>query len=244
MMRKILLIIISSFTILLADSTDYANRQKILLDIKQVVQKEEEIARSFEKYILTNYGLPNNISVFYTADYLGTSAEFLSSITDFSTNFNAFTLISKDKLQYALKDFLRADIGYKSLYEGDTFRKRTYFRDGEIYLILEDVFAKHLYDLIKQKGSGISNCIHGSSGNSCIQNNHIYIKPNYKAGKIDEFLMAYHIDKFRTGPIIVTDNTASHVTEKEFESIPRGALIYDIKGAKYIKTNLGIEVLK
>lgn len=243
MMIKILLMIISSFTILLADSTDYSNRQKILLDIKQIVQKEEEIARSFEKYILTNYSLPANITALYTTDYLGTSADFTSSISNYTDNFKAFSLLD-NSLTYTMKDSLEGDIGYKSLYEGDTFRKRTYYRNSRIYLVLEDVFAKHLYDIIKQKGSGLSACSSLASGVSCILNNHVYIKPTYSSGKISTFLMAYHIEKFRTGPIIVTDNTTLHSTESEFKSIPKGALIYDVKGAKFIKTNQGVEVLK
>jgi len=243
MMIKILLMIISSFTILLADSADFSNRQKIVLDIKQVIQKEEEIARSFEKYILTNYSLPANITALYTIDYLGTSDDFTSSISNFADNFKAF-ILSGNSLSYTMKDTLKNDSGYSSLYEGDTFRKRTYYRNERVYLVLEDVFAKHLYDIIKQKGSGLSACSSSASGVSCILNNHVYIKPTYSAGKISTFLMAYHIEKFRTGPIIVTDNTALHVTESEFKSIPKGALIYDIKGAKFIKTNLGVEVLK
>lgn len=243
MMIKILLMIISSFTILLADSADFSNRQKIVLDIKQVIQKEEEIARSFEKYILTNYSLPANITALYTIDYLGTSDDFTSSISNFADNFKAF-ILSGNSLSYTMKDTLKNDSGYSSLYEGDTFRKRTYYRNERVYLVLEDVFAKHLYDIIRQKGSGLSACSSSASGVSCILNNHVYIKPTYSAGKISTFLMAYHIEKFRTGPIIVTDNTALHVTESEFKSIPKGALIYDIKGAKFIKTNLGVEVLK
>ncbi len=244
MMIKILLMIISSFTILLADSADFSNRQKIVLDIKQVIQKEEEIARSFEKYILTNYSLPANITALYTIDYLGTSDDFTSSISNFADNFKAF-ILSGNSLSYTMKDTLKNDSGYSSLYEGDTFRKRTYYRNKRVYLVLEDVFAKHLYDIIRQKGSGLSICLSSFTPDvSCIYNNHIYIKPTYSAGKISTFLMSYHVDKFRTGPIIVTDNTTLHLTENEFKSIPRGALIYDIKGAKYIKTNLGIEVLK
>ncbi len=34
------------------------------------------------------------------------------------------------------------------------------------------------------------------------------------------------------------------ITEDEFDSIPKGALLYDINGVKYLKTLDGIEVLK
>jgi hypothetical protein len=52
--------------------------------------------------------------------------------------------------------------------------------------------------------------------------------------------MCYHIDKFETGPIIISTISANNI----FKSIPKGVLIYDSTGKKYIKTTLGIEVIK
>ncbi|MBU0925600.1 hypothetical protein KKG81_11990 [bacterium] len=245
-MIKNIFLLIFSFHILYADLTDFDTRQIALQDIKKVVQNEESIARAYEQYILDKYDIPSSISVLFTAtgDYLGVKTDFLSSIQDFDTKFTSFSL-NNDSLSYALKNTLSNDSALKELYEGNTFRKKTYFRNNKIYFILEDAFAKHLYNLIKQETQGLLNpCVSTSSGKSCIYNNHVYVKPTYTSGIITDFLLNYHIDKFKTGPIIITSNTAYHITKTEFNSIPKGALLYDTTGAKYVKTTLGIEALK
>ena len=54
-MIKNFFILIFSFQILFAESLDdFDYRQKILLDVKRVIQNEESIARAYEQYLLTN----------------------------------------------------------------------------------------------------------------------------------------------------------------------------------------------
>jgi hypothetical protein len=58
-MIKNFFILIFSFQILFAESLDdFDYRQKILLDVKRVIQNEESIARAYEQYLLTNYAVP------------------------------------------------------------------------------------------------------------------------------------------------------------------------------------------
>jgi len=47
------------------------------------------------------------------------------------------------------------------------------------------------------------------------------------------------LSKFKTGPIIIIDDPLLY-DDKEFEHIPMGALLYDIKGRKHIKTKTTI----
>ena len=234
------------------DLTNFEERQKILQDIKSVILKEESIAKAYEKYILDNYAIPTDINSLYTAKYLDSDTTFISDIQNFGTNFNSF-LISKNEISYALKDSLKRDTQLKNLYESDTFRNKTYFRNNKLYFILEDVFAKHLFDLIKfNDGNEIEDC-KTIPIKVCKFNNHIYIKPEvispfkYLDGvdglKIEGYLINYHIDKFKTGPIIITNDTSKYLTDI-FNSIPKGALLYDTNGVKYLKTVSGIEVLK
>jgi hypothetical protein len=56
--------------------------------------------------------------------------------------------------------------------------------------------------------------------------------------------MYYAIEKFNSGPIIITKDTSLHITSDEFDFIPRGALLYDTEAIKYIKTTTSIEVVK
>ena len=241
-MIKNFFILIFSFQILFSASLDdFDYRQKILLDVKRIIQNEESIARAYEQYLLTKYSIPVNITALYTSDYLGTSVEFIEGISDFATNFNAFS-ISGNTISYGLKTTISEDANVKALYESDTFRKKTYYRNDKVYFALEDTFAKHLYDLIKATGALVT-CASVANQN-CVLNSHIYIKPTYTSGLITDYLMAYHIDKFKTGPILITSNTALQISSNEFDTIPRGALLYDTTGSKYVKTTSGIEVLK
>ncbi|MDZ7818136.1 MAG: hypothetical protein U5K55_05775 [Aliarcobacter sp.] len=244
MIRNLFLLIFTFYVLYGADEinlNDFEIRQTILQDIKKVVQSEESIARAYEQYILDNYEIPSLMTQLYNTNYLGTSSDFLGTITGFSTNFNTFVL-GLSKLSYALNDTLKADSGIKALYEGNSFRKRTYYRNSEIYFVLEDAFAKHLFDLIQQKGSGLSTCV-GLANVSCVNNNHIYIKPTYTSSDITGYFMAYHIDNFKAGPIVITNDTTLY-SSPEFNSIAKGSLLIDRDGLRYVKTTSGIEALQ
>lgn len=250
-MKKVLviLILLSDFTFAL-NLNNFEDRQTILLDIKKVIQKEESIARAYEKYILDNYNIPENINALYSTNYLSeTNVKFIEDISNFTSYFTTFT-ISSNQISYALLDTLKNDTEIKNLYESNTFRTKTYFKNNKINFILEDAFAKHLYDLIKTNNGAITNCPTTvfTTAINCKENNHIYIKLTKKLENSvvvpDKYLIAYHIDKFKTGPIIITDDTSKHITESIFNSIPKGALLYDKNGVKYLKTISSIEVLK
>ena len=239
-MIKYFLFLVISFSIL--QSETFQERQAILQDIKNIVQYEESFARTYEQYILTNYKLPPTVTNITTL--MGGTITSFVSIDD---KVNLTTLSSGlPKINYALGDDLKADLSIKSLYESDTFRKRTYVRDGAVYFILEDSFAKHLYDLIKlNSGNEIKDCSSSNSDKACKRDNHIYIDATgVTTTTIASYLMSYHIDKFKTGPIVVTNDSTKYTTEDVFKSIPKGALIYDIDGVKYIKTTTTFEALK
>ena len=238
-MIKLFLFLIISFNFL--QSETFQERQATLQDIKNIVQYEESFAKTYEQYILANYKFPPNVGTITTL--MGGSVKAFVTIDD---KVNVTTLTDGlPKINYALGDDLKADLSIKILYESDTFRKRTYVRDSAVYFILEDSFAKHLFDLIKlNSGNEIKTCISTNSDKACIKDNHIYIDPTYTSSEITGYLMSYHIDKFKTGPIVVTNNSTKYTSEDVFKSIPTGALIYDIDGIKYIKTTTTLEVLK
>lgn len=223
------------------DLNDFEERKSVLEDVKSIILYEESIAIAYENYILSNYSIPTLAQIKVLIGDLTTQ---VSGITTTLTLNNS----SITKISYALSDDLKADASIKALYDSNTFRKRTYVRNNEVYFILEDVFAKHLYDLIKTNGEIINAdkpLISCSLNKVCKKNNHIYVKVQSLVSDMpDKYLMAYRIDKFKTGPIIITDDTSKHITESAFDSIPKGALLYDTNGVKYLKTLDGIEVLK
>lgn len=226
------------------DLNDFEERKSVLEDVKSIILYEESIAIAYENYILSNYSIPTLAQIKVLIGDLTTQVSGIT--TTLTLNNSAIT-----KISYALNDTLKADDSIKALYDSNTFRKRTYVRNNEVYFILEDVFAKHLYDLMKSSNiSVINNCpiVVFTTALNCKENNHIYIGLTKKleAGLVvpNTYLMVYHIDKFKTGPIIITDDTSKHITESAFDSIPKGALLYDTNGVKYLKTLDGIEVLK
>ncbi len=252
-MKKILLILILLINLSFAfDLNKFEDRQSVLQDVKTMILYEESIAKAYEEYILKNYSIPNDTNI---SSLIGT----LTLKNDISATIHVSTL--NTKISYNLKSEIKtADEGIKTLYESNTYRKRTYFRDGEIYFLFEDEFAKHLYDLIKQNNGTILNCptTEGSvTKQNCKLNKHIYIGvTNIKKYTVknsqgndeiiyepDNYLITYHIDKFKIGPIVVTTDSSKY-NLSTFDFISKGALIYDTNGLKYVKTIDGIEVLK
>ena len=102
------------------EKSDFETGQNALSNIKKIIQSEESIARAYEQYLLNEKKIPS-ISDLKTSGYLLSS--FLNGDTNF---FNKFTLGAKKSISYALKDILKDDIGFKELYEADTFRKKTF----------------------------------------------------------------------------------------------------------------------
>ena len=238
-MIKYFLFLIICFNFL--QSETFQERQNILLDIKNIVQYEESFAKTYEQYLLTNYKFPPNIGTITTL--MNGNIKAFVTIDD---KVNDTTLVAGlPKINYALTDALKADSSIAALYESNTFRKRTYVRDNAVYIILEDSFAKHLFDLIKlNSGNEILDCSSTNSNKACKRDNHIYIDATgVTSTTIASYLMSYHVDKFKTGPIIISDASIG-LSKDEFKSIPKGALIYDTSGKKYVKTNSNIEVLK
>lgn len=237
-MIRLFLFISISYTFLFAET--FQERQNTLQDIKNIVQYEESVARTYEEYILNYYKLSTIAQI--NTILGGNIRDFVSS--DNKDKINLTTLTSGiPKISHALGDDLKNDLSIKSLYESNTFRKKTYVRDGAVYFILENTFAKHLFDLIYLNNNAnkeIKLCDSTNGDKACIYNDHIYIDATYTLTEITGYLMCYHIDKFETGPIIISTITANDI----FKSIPKGVLIYDSTGKKYIKTILGIEVIK
>jgi hypothetical protein len=253
-----LLILFISFS----KALTFEETQSISKDVKKIVQYEENISRAYENYILDEYKIPALSDL--NLPILGIAEENKDDIFTISISFNEITLNDDytTKLSYALKEDLKDSTDadkkrIKALYESNTYRKRTYVRNNQVYFRLEDDFAKHLYDLLKNTDDKeIADCPEYEDFNehiispaiNCKMNNHIYIgvgKIQKKNEGIDYYtfsdvLIAYRIDMFKTGPIVITNDTLKH-TEDEFDSIPVGALLFDTDGLKYIKEINGIK---
>ncbi len=246
-MIKILLTFFLTLNILNADDAVYIAQQELFLKVKTIIQEEESIARAYESYILNTKKLPTTFSNLKTDEYLGTAFSLtpfvvgeVASITDFGF---------KKEINNRLKGTaLENDVSIKNLYESDLFRKKTYFYDSDkIGIKLEDDFANHLYFLSSTAGFNLIKCGDIPKKKYCWNKeledkNVIYIYKD-ETQNAAELLMYYSVEKFKTGPIIITKDTGLHSND-EFTSIPKGALLYDTEAVKYIKTRDSIEVVK
>lgn len=229
-----------------AADTAFVTEQKQSLLIKEIILEEESIAKAFEQYIIDERKIPT-YSELKTSSYLGSS--FPTTLLDTNTITISITAFS-NRLTNRLSDSgLSAEPNFQKIYLSDLYRKRTHIiyhdnEDDEIGLILEDSFAKHIYYMIVSSNKQIiDGC--GTTGISpyCIESNHLFVYSD--TSRTGDLLMYYHVDKFRTGPIIITSDTSLHITRSdEFSSIPTGALLYDTNGVKYLKTQTSIELLR
>ncbi|WP_122893733.1 hypothetical protein [Arcobacter peruensis] len=244
------LFLISSF-LNAADSSSFSDKQRLLLVVKQMIQDEESIARAYENYILNEKKIPEDFDTLVTDEYLGSSfkSTLIPELSNFSFNFK------KQLTSRFIKTSLQGDASYESIYESDSFRKKTYYNtngtpddktDDFVGFKLEDEFVKHMYflsstgkfDLLECKDLNKEKYCWGEEDSD--DENVIYI---YTDDTQTDLLMYYSIDKFKTGPIIINKDAAPY-DEDEFKSLPRGALLYDTSAVKYIKTLSSIEVLK
>lgn len=226
------------------DLKKYEDKQNTLIDVRNIITYEESIATAYEYYILEKYDIPTLSDI---QSIIGTLNIKNSNI---SLDYKLDSSITK--ISYGLKKGFQENENIKLFYESPSYRNRTYYRNDEIYFMLKNPFAKHLYYLIRKYGK-IEECQNAEFiEKNCIEKKHIYIqfskkKEKDEAGKdifvSDGYLMTYHLDRFQTGPIVITNNTAKY-SSSHFESIPRGAILYDTDGKKYIKTPSGIKSIQ
>jgi hypothetical protein len=241
MIRIFLVLLIIQNFLYSADSA-FITQQKLLLNVKTIIQEEESMARAYERFIINERKLPILFSELKNNNYLGSGFSL--------TSFDSTALIESDfdfNLKKNINNRLKGttlvnDTSIKHLYESDLFRKKTYYVDTDtIGIKLEDMFANHLYFLSSTGGFNLIECNTIPKKKYCTKGDDIYI---YKEDSQLNFLMYYSIDKFKTGPIIITSDTSLHITNDEFNYIPKSALLYDTEAVKYIKTRTSIEVVK
>lgn len=242
-MIKIICFILSLKIFLFSADPDvetFAGKQITLQKIKDLIKKEEFVAKAYETYIVNTKSIPQSINNLLTSDYLG-----VNFFSDYDADYFLAMSVDNGKISYSLNEFLKKEENknFKDLYESNTFRDRTFYQDGKIYFYLEDSFAKHLNFLIlEQSKSPIISCDDSLSKKYCMKDNHIYIY-NSNTKNDSTLLMYYHQDKFRNGPIMITKDISLH-SSKEFTYIQKGTILFDIDGVKYIKTATTVSLLK
>lgn len=233
MNKVIVLLLVLKFGLLAGDSQGFQEQQTLLQNVKQVIIDEEAISRAYEQYIINELSLPANISTLATAQYLGVGFGVIDDEL-----FNNFILNSRG-LNYRLKDELKDNPNIKLMYESDTFRRNTFYHDNQVYFIFNNDFAKNIFNMVIDQGMGVASCSVLPARKYCTIDNHIYVYDD----TLSDVLMYYHKDKYKTGPIIIINDSTKYDYD-EFKSIPVGIPLYDFDGALHIKTPSSIERVK
>lgn len=236
------------------EKNSFSNTQKYFELLRDVVLKEEAIAKAYEEYLINEKAIPL-LNDLISEDYLGIDFKinFSSPLNDFFENIildsNLYRLNYRLKdtisIKEETKDFYQ---GLLSLYEGFSIRSKSFINinennEKEIIFILENSIAKNFYELIRtQNNNPILECSNPNSKKYCTKENHIYLYNN-ETKNSDELLMYYDLDKYYTGPIIINDNVALY-TKEEFLNLPLGVILYNFKGKKFIKSTNAIEEVR
>lgn len=227
-MNKILLFISLSFFVLNANDT---LKQKNILLVKDMIEREEKLAESFEKYILTEFVKPATINAMMVEGYLG--ADY--SITNpFGTSQIIFRDTDKMLLRYALdKDNL--DEYLKLVYNTPIYRKNSVvFYDGDtpdnsrVKLKLKSDEAKNILALLVDGETIEKTCPPSAASRYCSVNDNSIRWYNSTSNWIE-----YSKRYLNKGNITVQNTTM--LTDDKLKELPVGTFIYLQNGSKYVK---------
>lgn len=238
-MKKVFIYIILIFnlTSLFAEET-FDEKQETFQKIKEIILYEESFSRAYQEYLVSNYAFPTLENIQGMGAKIDDEKNTIHKPTTFTPSFT--------KLSYGLSEDAKKIQGAIEFYESNNFRNNTYIQSKgstkSVYFMLEDEFANHIFYLLMKAGGIANPC---EKNTTCIQSdkekayyNHIFVNvPDtddaLTNGVPSDYLMAYHVDKFKTGPIIANNPKA---LDKDFKNlIPKGAILYDYDGKKYIK---------
>ncbi|UTJ06660.1 hypothetical protein [Arcobacter roscoffensis] len=241
-MMKYILVLFFIINFLQANS-DFFEQRKILVDkVKRIIQQEEAIARAYERYIINEMKYPTSISQLKTDEYLGSSFKSSFDSGD-ELLFEDYVLDNTGKLNFNYR--LRTsnsniDTSIRALYRSANYRENTFVYDNKVIIRLNDSYAKTLHTLMQMQSKAINACS-DTTIKYCLKDNHIYIFnstdkfENNGNIKLDNLLMFFYIENFKTGPIIITDDRTLHDSE-EFLNLVPGTQLIDFKNEKYLKT--------
>lgn len=235
MIRNVLLII--SF-ILFLNADDILNAQKQnTLYVQNLIEKEEQIAKAFEKYILTEFKIPtiNNLK---TDDYLGSNFSFENKMGDAI----AFLDTNNLKIKYALSKEeyrkSRADVAINNylvlLYNRDLYRDYTSVYDdvditkSYVSMLLKSEEAKTLYEILKGGSVIEKECISTLVNKYCNNNIKTYRWYNASSQWIE-------YNKINPNNSNITVSSPSLLSDTKLNDLAVGTYIFVENSTKYVK---------
>ena len=233
---KALFLISIMMTFLLSRDSNLVQQQNVL-GIQKIITMEEEIAKQFEKYLLTEFKIPS-LSELINDDYLGsnfsTSNRFGPTIT-LTVNKTTAPFLS---LSYAVTKALDAnnleiETYVNGLYSRDLYRNLTTANDetGNYFTSfeLESTNAQQIFNILKTiSGSIEKSCSDTLVSKYCMVNDDSIRWYNSVSNWIE-----YDLTKLNEGSATV--NLYSMLSDVKALEIKVGKIVYLKNGSKYIK---------
>ncbi|QKF76239.1 hypothetical protein [Arcobacter defluvii] len=252
MIRQFILLItilISSFS----QDTLTAQKQNTLY-IQDLIQIEENIAKNFEKYILSEYKIPT-ITDLIDDNYLGSNFSVLNRMgenIDFkdSSKLQLKYAITKDEYRKTKDENLGIENFLVQLYNRDLYRDyTTVFSDDTdvnnmyVEFELKSDEAKNIFDLLKNGNSIAKTCVASLKSTYCNNNDRTIRWYNASSNWIE-----YDKKDFNKGNITVSSESILTSETTKLSSLKVGSYIFikdKTKNVKMIDDSSGnLQILK
>ena len=235
MIKRIITILL--FIISLNANEDLTAQKQNTLYVQNLIEREETIAKNFEKYILTEFALPS-ITNLINDSYLGSNFSVENRMgvdIDFSNSkaLKLKYLISKDEynntqdyvVQLYNRDLYR---NYTTVYSvEDTVNNKVKLTDSYVEIKLQSDEAKTIFDLLKNDKTIQKDCSSPVAGTYCSNN-----KKAIRWYATGTQWIEYSKKDFNKGNVILSTN--SLLTNTRLQDLAVGAYIF-IDGVKYVK---------
>lgn len=213
-------------------SISYGNEDLLIqkqnvLYVQNLIEKEEAIAKNFEKYLLTEFAIPS-INNLLTNDYLG--ANF--STSNMMGNSIDFLDASNLKIKYSIT---RAELNYISqIYTRELYRDYTYTTDNSyVGFTLKSSEAKNILNILKSGKKINKSCKTIDKNNYCINDSNTR---NIRYYFSDLNWIEYSIKDFENGNVVVSDKSVIEPKPKtEVQNLKIGTHILIKNNGRYIK---------
>ena len=248
MIKVISLIMLSLLSLMAADSLTIQKQNTLY--VQNLIETEENIAKMFEKYILTEFKIPT-LSDLSTDSYLGSNF----STTNRMGSAIAFEDTKNLKIKYAItKDEYRAEkidgiqnfliLFYnRELYRDYTsaFDDSTDLTKSYIQMTLKSEEAQTLFNLLKNNSTIIKECTDNLTNTYCNKNKKTMRWYNENSQWIE-------YDKINFNNSNVTISTVSLLSNSKLNDLAVGSYILVKNSTKYVKlannTDGSLQILK
>lgn len=194
-------------------------KQKNVLTVKNIIQREESIAIEFEKYLLKELKIPA-IGDLISDEYLGSSFKLSSNLG----NDIQYNNINNLELKISINNPTNENSYIKQLYIRELYRNNTIvdWTNGVVHMILKSDEAKNIFEILKAGAVIESTCSDTLVSKYCQP---VDSKLSLRWYNSSSQWIEYNKKTFTNGPVAIFDE-AMIGTETKLDDLPIGTKIY------------------